>query len=1770
MIDHTGVCERVPCPSGSDGHPLCQCLPGRTGSLIWDPDTQSFSGNCASCSKGFWTDAPFEPCHMVHGPKNSMNHPDVTCKDGFGGDVLWNDETGEYEGECTECPAGTWSTTREITCERISCPENAEGWPDCKCIPGYTGKLKFTHGQYIGVCLPCSPGTSKSDYGSHACQVCEMGYTSGHHSSHCHKVACPDSSSGHPFCRCDALTAGTIEWNPAGMFSGECTACPVGMFPSKDHTKCVPFNCPFGSTWPECKCREGFYGTPFAHAFDGRVYGNCSRCPSGYWCPPGRICPTVHECMVRDCPANSHGAPHCICNDGFVGELSWNELAGHYEGKCAPCPKSQWSNETTKSSMNGCFPVACPPGSEGFPNCQCKLGFVGTPTWDDGTGSWQGTCAQCSTGTFSSSYSDLTCSQVQCPAFSSGWPHCTCLSDHPGELHWDAKMGSWVGFCSDGSCPEFTTGYPYCKCIEGYAGDFHWSEKKLNFDGSCRPCEPGTWSKPGSAQCDQLECPENSQGWPDCRCEAGYYGTLTATQGKSYLGTCEPCGPGFWSEAGDNECYKVPCSEFAYNHPNCECGVNYAGHIAWYEGRWQGECILCPFGSFSALGSEHCSPIPCPPGAAGWPRCRCEEGYEGVIELYPNETSYRGSCTRCSTGYSSSLTTVEISVDPVFSSRMTCQAVDCPGNSRSWPFCHCTDGFQGALQLIGDTWYGSCTPCPRGFLSQFVTGGPGPRQCILKPCPEHSTNHPNCACQQGYHGTVDWVVTEAGGSFMGACEECIAGKYAPTTGLDDCRPCPAGNWSRRGAAWCDIRLACPSNSVLTAEGECECEANHFGIVHLDRASGKARGQCLPCRVGYSALPGSSSCTKVPCPDSATDSHPFCRCPEGMGGQITFNGKLGKYDGRCERCPLGQWPSVTGACKAVSCPKNSERTSEGLCRCSGNTRGAIQWNSETGKFIGQCAPCEGKGYAVSQDRTSCVPVPCPEYASFHPNCVCQAGYFGKLTWSTFAGVWQGTCQSCPTFSYSTLPGRTEQCITTPCPLRSARSPSGECVCTSGNTGTLTFNRGAWKGTCSSAECPHNSHLEQRVCVCNEGFGGQSVSVDTYAASKSHMAEKQPCTPCRPGEVRDDSSGKCVAVDCPPNSSFWPQCVCQPGFIGKIRWNGFNFEGSCELCPVGFVPSDDGSHCRLVPCPIGTFDHPVCSTSPAYAGAVTWDSTKRVYVGEVHTCDVGSVAKDGYCEKVDCPPFSSGWPKCLCDESHSGFVAWVGDSFESHCEPCPEGTRSEKGTACKTVPLPLHAIDPSQPRCEAGYAGKVEWDSKALKYTGECIACEVGSWSTNGQCAEVPCPATTVLKISSFADKTCLCEPPLQGVFSFSFGEWIGQCIDMPELPKAPPKTEPIGPSASPSPVVQPSVVHPAGSCLARRAENQLSDCELSCIEDGFLGGEFVHKQCCRGECSCVDELGVPVPSSTHQLTEGPVTCKGINCINLSAHRQCISSLGSRQSLQLPNTFVVEGWVNPHFSSQFSETIQPILAGLRDEGRATTFVAGILDEEGQSFPYIRLHGDELIGRIPLKAHTWHHLAFVFDMHESEPESKPSLTLYVNGTKDSLKQLETISRADLVTETADEEIVIGHASIDGTEHIFTGSLGEITVWHDRIRTDQIQQVMLKKPIGEKSLFRARFLDSGRGTPQLIFEREGAEPQVLTDAITCATLECTDAPGFVRELIPISVPEPPPPVKKAPVSKFDQPSPSPAPRQDPRPIVMSAQAHKIVFEGGIEFTIQ
>lgn len=114
-------CVEVPCPPNAGGHPACACNPGYTGSTAWNSTSQSFTGACdlSGCAVGYtmqvrWSDelnASTTDCLEVPCPPNAVGHPACACMPGFTGSVIWNDVLQRFDDEqsCRHvpCPPGS-------------------------------------------------------------------------------------------------------------------------------------------------------------------------------------------------------------------------------------------------------------------------------------------------------------------------------------------------------------------------------------------------------------------------------------------------------------------------------------------------------------------------------------------------------------------------------------------------------------------------------------------------------------------------------------------------------------------------------------------------------------------------------------------------------------------------------------------------------------------------------------------------------------------------------------------------------------------------------------------------------------------------------------------------------------------------------------------------------------------------------------------------------------------------------------------------------------------------------------------------------------------------------------------------------------------------------------------------------------------------------------------------------------------------------------------------------------------------------------------------------------------------------------------------------------------------------------------------------------------------------------------------------------------------------------------------------------------------------
>ena len=116
-------------------------------------------------------------------------------------------------------------------------------------------------------------------------------------------------------------------------------------------------------------------------------------------------------------------------------------------------------------------------------------------------------------------------------------------------------------------------------------------------DGSCIPCEPGSFSTTNnSVSCTSCAVGKYShvKGSSSCapRCGPGFYSTTTG-ESTFFSGTCIPCPLNFHAPDG------------SISVDNCTCAAGFFGPAG-------GPCSPCPTGTYKTVAGTSSSCTPCP------------------------------------------------------------------------------------------------------------------------------------------------------------------------------------------------------------------------------------------------------------------------------------------------------------------------------------------------------------------------------------------------------------------------------------------------------------------------------------------------------------------------------------------------------------------------------------------------------------------------------------------------------------------------------------------------------------------------------------------------------------------------------------------------------------------------------------------------------------------------------------------------------------------------------------------------------------------------------------------------------------------------------------------------------------------------------------------------------------------------------------------------------------------------------------------------------
>lgn len=941
----------------------------------------------------------------------------------------WNAETLQCEPlqlSCSNCEKGFYFDTTTASCIQCAelettinvgasdtsecvCAEGAGGTPcaqctwdaysdeeadtECKQCPANTGT------NYIGKhseddCL-CFPGYEEASTSPPGCSPCNAGYHksspfTGTYTAHNHFV-------GPPFENCIACPENTYS---SSLGTAECNKCP---FYSTSN--------PGSSSITDCQCADGF-GIEVEDVIvaDVNLKLEFDRTTDSQYLPYNNICGYMRY-------------KHASTNNDF-----WYLVDGFY---------------TDDDVLNVlCRSLGLHSGFKGPGGLQRRhVNIDLTTNWryvkDVNCNGNERDIDDCILSFPDSRYGDLE---------SLYKPMRVCCVVEPGSTE---AVESW----QYKRCEKCNAGYVAVSgsCTACDAGKYSLSETRTDVDVPNMP--PGETSVVVNTAC--VNCPPDSTSPDasadvnDCKCRAGYEGTL------NYLGNCIQCQFGkFRTEEGPAPQESTEDEKKAFY----ACDDCPANKVAVYDNRddeyfrrtEEEACVSCPTGS-TTQGRT-----------AVWAQstygCMCNKGYsrEGTQESYFTPTGH--NCKECAAGKYKHWVSNPYDLGQDMDGNWICTGACLPdtiaefsNRDASQACLPCVAGkYSTALGAITE---GVCQECERGAFSDSpgstvcsscpqgtYQGETGATQCTACPLNSYTTTATDssiqqeftdiahCRCQPGY-----WFDSTSIGS---ECQLCPAGSYCDN---NDKTPCSGNTYSTAGASEC---TACPVNSVIPDggvqidEASCKCNVGYFG---------PDGGPCQECPNGeIKNTIGSDPCVQCAagkfsfglseCKDCMENSHsnagiwdPMdCTCNAGYERKFQ-EGMIRSVDMiQCDPCPVNQY--CIGNNFARDCPPQSTSPigsdSEHDCTCNGGYYSVNRTHTETNTFLEHDTnsdhyDIEHDGYvhdAAPHDEphkfcASCFPnyyyctgdeqIRCPDntmtlqgngHASSARDCLCQASYW----------------------------------------------------------------------------------------------------------------------------------------------------------------------------------------------------------------------------------------------------------------------------------------------------------------------------------------------------------------------------------------------------------------------------------------------------------------------------------------------------------------------------------------------------------------------------------------------------------------------------------------------------------------------------------------------------------------------------------------------------------------------------------------------------------
>ncbi len=371
------------------------------------------------------------------------------------------------------------------------------------------------------------------------------------------------------------------------------------------------------------------------------------------------------------------------------------------------------------------------------------------------------------------------------------------------------------------------------------------------------------------------------------------------------------------------------------------------------------------------------------------------------------------------------------------------------------------------------------------------------------------------------------------------------GKYSANNGSAECSVCDAGKYSSlTGASNSSMCLDCPMG-FYSNTGASTCQSCPTGTY----ASTVRTSVCTQCISGkYSSLMNSSVCLDCPVGFYSNTGASTCQsCPGGSYSNTTRSTT-------CTSCPFGWWSTLgsnsSSSCFPVDCVAPRYVGVSGQCMCGAGFYGRVVYSS--GQLSG-CSPCAYVSmWSAAGNGNTCFPIPCTpttNYTDRFGTCMCNAGYFGIVKY--VSGNLSG-CVACTSSNLWSVAGNGRVCNGVSCSTSVGYVGSaGNCSCASGFTGNVTYLLGSVFGCTACAINKWSDTGMNKPCLnipCSKAPGYEGV--DGFCVCAAGYYEVSPVT---------YSSGYPVGCAKCPQGSF----------------NSMPSSKSCELCPKGKYSSALGA-------------------------------------------------------------------------------------------------------------------------------------------------------------------------------------------------------------------------------------------------------------------------------------------------------------------------------------------------------------------------------------------------------------------------------------------------------------------------------------------------------------------------------------------------------------------------------------------------------------------